>query len=94
MQILPSLVGALYWKGATKTGALFGLIVGVAVVIVTQYVPAYKTPLGMSSGFWGLVCNSLVFWGLSLVTAKPSDASIAKFHGYLAEVNAKSDAEA
>jgi SSS family solute:Na+ symporter len=94
LQILPSLVGALYWKGGTKTGAFCGLVVGVAVVIVTQYVPAYKTPLGMSSGFWGLVCNSLVFWALSLVTPKPSAQSIERFHGYLAEVNAKSDREA
>ena len=41
-----------------------------------------------------LLAAVLMLTGLSLVTAKPSDASIAKFHGYLAEVNAKSDAEA
>lgn len=91
LQILPSLIGALYWKGASKMGAISGLITGVVVVVLTQYVPAVKTPLGMSSGFWGLVCNLLVFFVVSKVTAKPSAESIEKFHGYLAEVNRQQD---
>lgn len=91
LQILPSLIGALYWKGATKLGAIFGLVTGVTVVILTQYVPAIKTPLGLSSGFWGLAVNLLVFFAVSKVTAKPSETSIQKFHGYLAEVNRKCD---
>lgn len=94
LQVLPSLIGALYWKGATRLGAISGLVVGVIVVAVTQYVPAVKTPLGLSSGFWGLVCNLLVFFVVSRFTAKPSAASIAKFHGYLEEVNRQCDEKA
>jgi len=94
LQILPSLIGALYWKGATKLGALSGLVTGVTVVALTQYVPAIKTPLGLSSGFWGLVCNLAVFFLVSCFTAKPSDASIQKFHGYLEEVNRQCDEKA
>ena len=94
LQILPSLIGALYWKGASKMGAISGLITGVIVVVLTQYVPAIKTPLGMSSGFWGLVFNLAVFFVVSKVTAKPSEASIEKFHGYLAEVNRQQDEKA
>jgi len=94
LQILPSLIGALYWKGATKAGAMGGLITGVIVVIITQYVPAFKTPLGLSSGFWGLVCNLLVFFAVSAFTAKPSAENIEKFHGYLAEVNRQCDEKA
>ena len=94
LQILPSLIGALYWKGATKLGALCGLITGVIVVILTQYVPAIQTPLGLSSGFWGLVCNLLVFFLVSKATPKPSAATIEKFHGYLEEVNRQSDRKA
>ena len=94
LQILPSLIGALYWKGATKLGAISGLVTGVTVVVLTQYVPAIKTPLGMSSGFWGLVSNLLVFFVVSTMTAKPSAASIEKFHGYLAEVNRQQDEKA
>ncbi len=94
LQILPSLIGALYWKGASKMGAISGLIVGVTVVVLTQYVPAIKTPLGLSSGFWGLVCNLLVFFIVSKLTPKPSAANIEKFHGYLAEVNRQCDEKA
>jgi SSS family solute:Na+ symporter len=91
LQILPSLIGALYWKGASKMGAITGLITGVTVVVLTQYVPAIKTPLGLSSGFWGLVCNLAVFFLVSKMTAKPSQASIEKFHGYLEEINRQQD---
>ena len=91
LQVLPSLIGALFWKGASKAGAISGLVVGVFVVILTQYVPAIKTPLGLSSGFWGLICNLLVFFLVSKVTPKPSDATIQKFHGYLEEVNRQCD---
>ena len=94
LQILPSLIGALYWKGASKMGAITGLITGVTVVVLTQYVPAIKTPLGLSSGFWGLLCNLAVFFVVSKLTAKPSEASIEKFHGYLAEVNRQQDEKA
>ena len=94
LQILPSLIGALYWKGASKMGAISGLITGVTVVVLTQYVPAIKTPLGLSSGFWGLVCNLAVFFVVSKLTAKPSESSIEKFHGYLAEINRQQDEKA
>ena len=87
LQVLPSLIGALFWKGASKAGAFSGLVVGVIVVILTQYVPAIQTPLGLSSGFWGLVCNLAVFFVVSKVTPKPSQSTIQKFHGYLAQVN-------
>lgn len=93
LQVLPSLIGAMYWKGGTKTGAICGLLTGFTVVVLTQYVPAIKTPLGLSSGFWGLVCNLLVFFVVSQFTAKPSAESVEKFHGYLAEVNRQSDAK-
>ena len=94
LQILPSLIGALYWKGASKMGAISGLITGVTVVVLTQYVPAIKTPLGLSSGFWGLVCNLAVFFVVSKLTAKPSESRIEKFHGYLAEINRQQDEKA
>ena len=94
LQILPSLIGALFWKGATKAGAISGLVTGVVVVALTQYVPAIKTPLGLSSGFWGLVCNLLVFFVVSQITPKPSAESIEKFHGYLEEINRQCDQKA
>ncbi|MFD3190175.1 ATP-binding protein [Sedimentitalea sp. HM32M-2] len=34
-QILPALVGGLFWRGATRTGALFGLVTGFALWVYT-----------------------------------------------------------
>jgi len=86
LQVMPSLIGALYWKRGTKAGAIAGLIVGVIVVGITQYI--WKTPLGLSSGAWGLIFNSLTFVVVSLFTPAPDADSQERFHGYLAKINA------
>ncbi|MFQ6547977.1 ATP-binding protein [Aestuariibius sp. 2305UL40-4] len=39
-QVLPSLLGGLYWRGATRIGAGAGLIVGFAIWAYTLFVPA------------------------------------------------------
>lgn len=39
-QILPALVGGLFWRGATRTGALVGLTVGFAIWVYTLLLPA------------------------------------------------------
>ena len=87
LQIMPALVGALYWKRATRQGALTGLVAGFIAVLATQFI--WKTPFGLtlSSGAWGLLVNVLLFVIVSLLTPKPDSAQIEKFHGYLASVN-------
>lgn len=40
-QILPAMLGALYWRGATGRGAALGLITGFAVWIYTLYLPSF-----------------------------------------------------
>ena len=39
-QVVPALLGAIYWRGATRRGALAGLIVGFVVWGYTLFVPA------------------------------------------------------
>lgn len=39
-QMLPALVGGLFWRGATRTGALSGLSVGFAIWVYTMLLPA------------------------------------------------------
>ncbi|AHD00575.1 ATP-binding protein [Leisingera methylohalidivorans] len=39
-QILPALVGGLFWRGATRSGALAGLSVGFAIWLYTMLLPA------------------------------------------------------
>ena len=40
-QMLPALVGVLFWRGATKGGAIAGLIVGVGLWLYTLYLPSF-----------------------------------------------------
>ena len=46
MQFVPAIVGGIYWKGATKAGALAGLTGGFLVWIYTSP-PAVLRPLGL-----------------------------------------------
>ncbi|KIC25518.1 MULTISPECIES: ATP-binding protein [unclassified Leisingera] len=39
-QLLPALVGGLFWRGATRSGALAGLTVGFAIWLYTMLLPA------------------------------------------------------
>lgn len=91
IQIMPSLIGALYWPRGTKQGALTGMLLGVITVLVTQFV--YKpTFINITSGVWGLIVNILAFVIISYFTQAPDERSQARFHGYLREVNEACDA--
>ena len=41
-QIIPSLLGGLFWRGATRTGALFGLVAGFAIWAYTLFLPSFE----------------------------------------------------
>ncbi len=53
-QILPALVGGLFWRGATRTGALVGLSVGFALWIYTMLLPDMGG---------GIIPNSVIEYG-------------------------------
>ncbi|MFN3938596.1 MAG: ATP-binding protein [Gemmobacter sp.] len=40
-QILPAMVGGLFWRGATATGAFAGLVTGFALWFYTLYLPSF-----------------------------------------------------
>ncbi len=80
-QFLPLLLGVLFWKRATKTGALAGLIGGTLVTIWMQFAPppAIKS-LGIMSGWWGLLVNVILFIGISFLTKPTNPERVAKIH--------------
>lgn len=41
-QVLPSLIGGIFWRSATRTGALAGLIVGFALWAYTLFLPSFE----------------------------------------------------
>ncbi|MCX7644735.1 MAG: sensor histidine kinase [Rhodobacteraceae bacterium] len=46
-QFLPAMIGGLFWRGATRTGAAAGLVTGFAIWAYTYFLPSFgaQTPL-------------------------------------------------
>ncbi len=49
-QILPSLLGGIFWRGATRTGALTGLAAGFILWAYTLFLPSFEGAFILSSG--------------------------------------------
>lgn len=65
-QMMPALIGGLYWKRGTKEGALAGTVCGMAAVLFTLFgVNPWPT---MDPILWGLVVNTILYVVVSLAT--------------------------
>lgn len=58
-QFLPAMLGGIFWRGATRTGALSGLIVGFVVWVYCSLLPSFGPGAVLSlelfeSGPWGI----------------------------------------
>jgi len=57
-QVLPAMLGGIFWRGATRVGALAGLSTGFALWLYTLFLPSFGTGLipaeVMADGLWGL----------------------------------------
>lgn len=85
MQTIPALMGAVFYPLFNRDGALWGMITGVVVTIITEFI--FKHPLGIHSGLWGLLANFIIIISLSLIIdSKVSDESYNSFHGKLKRV--------
>lgn len=40
-QVLPAMLGGIFWRGATRTGAILGLVTGVVVWAYTSFFPSF-----------------------------------------------------
>jgi signal transduction histidine kinase len=57
-QVLPAMLGGIFWRGATRTGAISGLLIGFLVWAYTMFLPSFGDAAGVSStvlaeGPWG-----------------------------------------
>jgi Na+/proline symporter/nitrogen-specific signal transduction histidine kinase len=67
VQVLPALLGAIFWRGATRIGAGLGLVTGFSVWIWTLYIPSFGADALVSQdvlqngpfGLWWLRPNAL-----------------------------------
>jgi len=71
VQFVPLVYGGLYWKGASKQGAIAGLVAGVFVNTYLQVI-LNKNPLDINAGIWGLLVNLVIFIVVSMIF-KPSN---------------------
>lgn len=79
-QILPPLLGMFFWPRSTKEGCIAGLLGGLITVVVTQFTPGFVNPLGIFSGVWGLLVNSILFVVVSLATKPLPIEAVKAFH--------------
>ena len=76
-QILPATLFGLFWKRASKEGAIAGTVSGLLVAIVLTFF--VKPPFGFSALVWALVVNTLLLVVVSLCTKVPEEIT-AKYH--------------
>ncbi|WP_185803876.1 sensor histidine kinase [Pontivivens nitratireducens] len=58
-QLFPSIIGALYWRGATRTGAITAVILGFGVWAYALFIPSFDgtfllSPEVIANGPWGV----------------------------------------
>lgn len=76
-QLFPCMLGVLCWPRATKAGAFLGLLAGVILVTLFNFV--WPNPLGVHAGIWGFMINIPVFIVVSLFTKPASEETLRKF---------------
>lgn len=80
--MVPTIIGAFYWRRGSAAGAMLSMLVGGVVVLVTQF--GGFRPLGQWPGVWGLAVATLVFVVVSLATT-PATEGAARFDAVLAD---------
>ncbi|AJE47727.1 ATP-binding protein [Celeribacter indicus] len=61
-QVLPAMIGGIFWRGATRLGAIFGVVLGFLVWTYTMFLPSF----GAAAGFTGALLADGPF-GLALL---------------------------
>ncbi len=70
-QFLPSLLGGVFWRGATRAGAISGLLVGFVFWVYTLFLPSFGGDFILSAdaieyGLWGIeVLRPQALFGLT-----------------------------
>ncbi|MBW7996608.1 MAG: sodium:solute symporter family protein [Candidatus Glassbacteria bacterium] len=87
MQMFPSLIGPLWWKGQTRAATVWGILLGMLALLAT-FQPAWfgiswfgRSPLGIHYGFWGFAVNLIVIRAVSKFSRPVPAETVARFHG-------------
>ena len=77
-QLAPPVVSALYWKRATTSGVIAGLLAGATTAFFFWLNPDLK-PFDMHEGILGLLVHVPVLIGVSLATPRQDDEHLGAF---------------
>jgi Na+/proline symporter len=82
--LYPATLAALYWKRATKWGAISSVLTGevVSVLLIYNVIPS-SFNLGSLPILPGIICALIALIGVSYLTSPPNKATIEKFIGFL-----------
>jgi SSS family transporter len=79
--ILPSLIGAFYWKGATAAGSISSMLVGFITTGAMYLIPTLKPAWIVHPILFGLPISIIVYVVVSWFTKKPSQEQLEIFYG-------------
>ena len=65
--LAPALIAPLYWKGATKIGAISSIFGGLFFVVLFQFF--ISPPINTVAGVWGIIASVLIFFIVSNLTS-------------------------
>ncbi|MCF8078165.1 MAG: sodium:solute symporter family protein [Desulfobacterales bacterium] len=82
--LLAPLVGVVYWKGATRQGAFWSMLLGFIILVLTQFTPlGGMMPGTIGPAYWGFIVSIVTFVVVSRFTQPMSEKKIEMFHGFL-----------
>jgi len=77
-QLFPLLLATFFWPRSTPAGALSGLLVGSAVVVVWNLLPGLQWQ-DVHPGVWGVVANAVTLVAVSLLTEPMEEEHVDEF---------------
>jgi solute:Na+ symporter, SSS family len=69
--VVPSIIGAFFWKRGTAVGVISSVTVSGFIVIILELMQ--MKPLGLSSGLWGILISTILYITISLMTKAPEE---------------------
>jgi SSS family solute:Na+ symporter len=79
LQVLIVLIGALYWRKATKEGAIVSMIASEAFLVML-WLKMVKMPIGgIHNGVWAMMLGVVLFFVVSLMTKPVDEKTLDKF---------------
>ncbi|MFB4161729.1 sodium:solute symporter family protein [Geomicrobium sp. JSM 1781026] len=83
-QLIVPTIGALFWQRSNAKGAIAGLVGGIFITVLLQFTPMLL-PFGFSAAMYGLLANTVLFIGVSLLTEPRPIEAVERFKNALSD---------